>query len=96
VDCFPWDDSFKIKSSEIIDSLTLLPIIDGSESNESYNQTFCRKLIAIIDKGANISQCISYALNSKFGMINGSPVIYLTNTIDYCYDSFLPLGYEYT
>lgn len=81
------NDSFQISSAEIKDSTKILPIIDGSDGAESFDQTVCRKLIAIIGQNGVISQCVSYVLFAKLGVLNGSPVISLGREPSVCYGS---------
>jgi len=65
--------TFRIGSATIKESKSILPLIDGNDGAEGFTQTYCRSILAIIGQNGKVCQCVHSILQSRLGIINGSP-----------------------
>ena len=63
-------------------STSLLPIIDGSDSAQGFNQTYARALIATIGYGGYVCQNKKSLLNTRLGILNGSLVVHISESVN--------------
>jgi hypothetical protein len=81
--------NYTLTSSAIKGSTSLLPFIDGSDGAQGFNQTYARALLATIGYGGYVCQNKKNIINTKLGMLNGSIVVHLTDSISsYTYQGF--------
>lgn len=65
--------TFRIGSATIKESKSILPLIDGSDGAEGFAQTYSRAILAIIGQNGKVCQCVHSLLQSRLGILNGSP-----------------------
>jgi hypothetical protein len=73
--------NYRLNSSTFKGSTSLLPLVDGSDGAQGFDQTYARALIATIGYGGYICQNKKSMLNTKLGILNGSIVVHLSDTI---------------
>jgi hypothetical protein len=73
--------NYTLTSSTIKGSYSLLPFIDGSDGAQGFSQTYARALLATIGYGGYVCQNKKNLINTKLGILNGSVVIHLTDSI---------------
>jgi hypothetical protein len=72
-----FDSVYKINSATFKGSSSLLPLIDGLDGPEGFTQTYARGLISIIGQNGYVCQNYRTLLNTRLGILNGSPVVYI-------------------
>jgi hypothetical protein len=73
--------NYTLTSSAIKGSTSLLPLIDGSDGAQGFNQTYARALLATIGYGGYVCQNKKNLINTKLSILNGSVVVSLTDSI---------------
>jgi hypothetical protein len=75
--------TYTLTSSSFKGSTSLLPIIDGADGAKGFDQTYARALIATIGFGGYVCQNKrGVMINTKLGILNGSVVVYLSDSIN--------------
>jgi len=81
--------NYTLTSSAIKGSTSLLPLIDGSDGAQGFNQTYARALLATIGYGGYVCQNKKNIINTKLGILNGSVVVHLIDSLSsYNYQGF--------
>lgn len=87
LECQVNQNNFQLTSYKIRGSEKILPYIDGFDGAEGFDQTHCRSMLGIIGFEGSVSQNVTISLMTRLAVLNGSPVVNLSNSTDvlFCY-----------